>query len=179
MEQIIKVDVNNNAIGKIEKLDAHLSPILHRAFSVFLVCGDYMLLQKRATNKYHSGGLWANACCSHPRANVCFMKSVYDRLSFELGIKEKIEISEVDNFIYLTKFNDNLYEYELDHILIAEYNKKTKINFNKNEISEIKWVKIKNIEKDLLKNPLNYSSWFIISLPKVIKYLKDKKNSCN
>ena len=99
MEQIIKVDINDNQIGVIEKLQAHRSPILHRAFSVFLYDDDKkILLQKRADNKYHSGGLWANSCCSHPRANVDFLTSVYD----------KTEILTLKNYIKDKYFNQNI-----------------------------------------------------------------------
>ena len=98
MEQIIKVDINDNQIGVIEKLKAYKTPILHRAFSVFLYDGDKILIQQRQFNKYHSGGLWANSCCSHPRANKTFMDSVYERLDFELGIKQKMPLKEIFNF---------------------------------------------------------------------------------
>ena len=86
MEKIIKVDINDNYVGEIEKLDAHTQPILHRAFSVFLYNGDKILIQRRAKNKYHSGGLWANSCCSHPRANKTFLQSVKERLKEEFKV---------------------------------------------------------------------------------------------
>lgn len=175
MEKIIKVDINDNVIGEIEKLEAHKTPILHRAFSVFLVCGDYILIQKRNQNKYHSGGKWANACCSHPRANKEFLDSVYDRMDFELGIKDKLELDEIFSFTYLSKYAEDLFEYEYDHVLIGEYSKNNPINFNKDEIEEIKWVKISDLKTDMVKNPLSYATWFIICAPKVFEYLEIMK----
>ena len=175
MENIIKVDIFDNEIGEIEKLEAHKSPILHRAFSVFLVDGEYMLIQKRAEGKYHSGGLWANSCCSHPRPNKTFLESVYDRLNLELGIDEKMELSKVFNFTYLSKYSDNLYEYEFDHVLVGKYDMNLNIKFNEEEIEEVKWVKISDLEKDIVNNPKKYATWFIICAPKVIQYLKDNK----
>ena len=174
MEQIIKVDINDNQIGTIEKLKAHKTPVLHRAFSVFLFDGNKILLQKRADNKYHSGGLWANSCCSHPRANVDFLTSVYERLNFELGIKDKLQLTEIFTFTYLSKYADDLYEYEYDHVLIGKY-KQQQINFNKDEISQTKWVSIDFLKTDLVSNPQNYSTWFLICAPKVIEYLENKK----
>ncbi len=172
MEDIILVDINDNEIGRIEKLEAHKKPLLHRAFSVFLYNDDKLLLQKRAKNKYHSGGLWANSCCSHPRFNLSFDESVKQRVKFELGIDE-IDYKEIGTFVYLTKFNDNLFEYEYDHILFANYNNNKDINFNRDEIEETKWIDIYELEKDLIKNPQKYASWFIICAPRVIKYIKD------
>lgn len=174
MENIIKVDINDNPIGQIEKLTAHKTPVLHRAFSVFLYCGDKILLQKRADNKYHSGGLWANSCCSHPRANTDFLTSVYNRLSFELGITQKIPLTKVFEFTYLSKYADNLFEYEYDHVFVGEYNNE-QINFNLEEISQIKWVSLDFLKADLVSNPQNYATWFIICAPKVIEYLQTHK----
>jgi len=175
MENIIKVDINDNPIGTIEKLTAHKTPVLHRAFSVFLYRGDKILLQKRALNKYHSGGLWANSCCSHPRANMSFLDSVYSRLNFELGIKDKINLQELFSFTYLSKYADDLYEYEYDHVLVGEY-KQENLNFNKDEISELKWWNIFDLEKELVLNPQKFATWFLICAPKVIYKIKELLN---
>lgn len=171
MENIIKVDINDNELGEIEKLEAHKTPILHRAFSVFLVDGDKMLIQKRAEGKYHSGGLWANSCCSHPRPNLSFWGSVYNRIELELGIKEKMPLKEVFSFTYLSKYAEDLYEYEYDHVLVGSYSNSSKINFNTEEIAEVKWVDIADLKKDMVKNPTKYSTWFIICAPKVFDFL--------
>ena len=172
MEDVILVDINDNQIGTMDKMQAHTKPNLHRAFSVFLFNGNKMLIQKRAFNKYHSGGLWANACCSHPRANKEFLDSVYDRISFELGIKNKIDLKELFSFTYCSKYNENLYEYEYDHVLLGNI-KNYDNNFNKDEIAEMKWVDIDWLSLDLVKNPTYYASWFLICAPRVIKYIKD------
>ncbi len=173
MEKIIKVDLNDNEIGEIEKTKAHTSPILHRAFSVFLYDGDKILLQKRAKNKYHSGGLYANSCCSHQRLNQEFFESVKKRVSFELGVNENLDYKELFTFTYLSKYNDNLYEYELDHVIVAPFDKSKKIMFNKEEIECVEWVSIDHIKKDLVTNPEKYATWFIICAPKVIDYLEN------
>ncbi len=172
MENIIKVDLNDNSFGEIEKLEAHKSPILHRAFSVFLVDGDQMLIQKRAYNKYHSGGKWANACCSHPRPNMEFLESVYNRIELELGIKEQIPLNEVFSFTYLSKYAEDLYEYEFDHVLVGQYPKNKPIRYNREEIVEVKWIKVDDLKEDMIKNPQDYATWFITCAPKVFNYLK-------
>ncbi len=168
-EKILRVDLNDNVLGSISKLDAHLKPILHRAFSVFIFKEGKFLLQKRNKNKYHSGGLWANSLCSHPRENLSFNESVKQRAKFELGI-DNLEFKELFKFTYITKFNDNLFEYELDHVLLSDYN--GKIKFNPDEIEEVKWVNLSELEKDLVENPQKYASWFLICAPKVIEIVK-------
>lgn len=173
-EKIIKVDINDNFLGEIDKLEAHKTPILHRAFSVFLYDGDQILLQQRAFNKYHSGGLWANSCCSHPRNNLPLLQSVKSRLEFELGIIENISLIEIFSFTYLSKYDENLYEYEYDHVLVGKYSSKKHINFNNEEINQIKWIKINDLKADLVKNPQKYATWFIICAPKVIEYIISK-----
>ena len=65
MEKVVLIDFNDNVIGEMEKMQAHVEGQLHRAFSVFLYHGDKMLIHKRASEKYHGGGLWTNSCCSH------------------------------------------------------------------------------------------------------------------
>lgn len=176
MENIIKVDLNDSEIGQIEKLQAHKMPILHRAFSVFLFCDNYMLIQKRALNKYHSGGLWANACCSHPRPNKTFMESVRDRLNVELGIEEKLDLEEIFSFTYLSKYAEDLYEYELDHVLVGEFDKNKTINYNSEEIERVKWIKIDELKKDMVNNPQNYATWFLTCAPKVSNYIENINN---
>lgn len=172
MDDIILVDIFDNEIGHIDKITSHATPKLHRAFSIFLIDGNKMLLQKRALNKYHSGGLWANSCCSHPRKGKTLLESAKDRLGVELGVYESIELEEIFNFTYLTKFNDNLFEYEFDHVLVGNFNGKCAIN--KDEISQVKWVDIDFLSKDLVANPTTYASWFLICAPKVISFMKGK-----
>ncbi len=173
MENIILVDINDNEIGHMEKLKAHKKPILHRAFSVFIINKNKMLIQKRALKKYHSGGLWANACCSHQRYNISFEQSVKDRLYFELGLKN-LKCKEIFSFIYMSKFQNGYYEYEYDHVLIASCNTK-QINFNLDEICKTKWISIKKLKQKLQKNPTKFAPWFLISAPKVINYIESKK----
>lgn len=165
---IIKVDVFDNKIGTIEKYRAHKKPILHRAFSVFLYNNNKILIQQRSFNKYHSGGLWANTCCSHPRTDNIINDAIL-RLKKEVGISCN-NLTEIFNFTYYTKFNDNLYEYEFDHVLVGKYNGEYTIN--KSEVNSLKWIDINELSNDMLTNPQKYASWFLICAPKVIEYIK-------
>ena len=169
MKKVIHVDLNDNEIFKKEKLSAHIEPVLHRAFSIFLVNKNKILIQKRAKTKYHSAGLWANACCSHPETNNIF-EEAQSRLFEELGITEKINLKEIYSFIYFAKL-ENLYEYELDHVLVGNYSGNVEIN--KEEAEEYMWITIENLEKELIESPKKFAPWFLICAPNVIKYLKN------
>lgn len=166
--EIVCVDVFDNELGVITKEQAHLKPILHRAFSVFLINNKKeILIQKRAENKYHSGGLWANACCSHPKSQEDVLISAEHRLVEELNVSANLK--ELFTFIYLHKFNDNLYEYELDHVLLGKYSGNIVLNLE--EASEYRWISINDLANELLNEPQKFASWFLICAPKVIKHL--------
>ena len=97
--QVILVDENDNPIGVMDKLEAHKKGLLHRAFSVFIFnAKGEMLLQQRAANKYHSGGLWTNACCSHPQPGEETWEAAKKRLKEEMGFN--IPVSKVFDFVY-------------------------------------------------------------------------------
>ena len=87
MEKVILVDKSDRQVGLMEKQEAHIKGLLHRAFSIFIFnTKNELLLQKRATQKYHSGGLWTNTCCSHPRENESTIDAAYRRLNEEMGM---------------------------------------------------------------------------------------------
>ena len=166
--KLITVDLLDNEIGSETKLFVHENSILHRAFSVFIVSDNKMLLQKRAEGKYHSGGLWTNACCSHPRYGEKLHTAVERRLIDELNIK--CSFKEIGSFVYYAEF-ENVCEYEYDHVFLGTYN--GSIEPNPEEISEIKWMDIEEVQRDILKNPAIYTKWFVTALPMVIKHLKN------
>ena len=92
-EQVIVVNERNERIGTAEKLQVHRSGVLHRAVSVFLVDDRRrILLQRRSPTKYHSGGLWANSCCGHPRPFEPALKAAHRRLREELGTHSSIKL---------------------------------------------------------------------------------------
>ena len=123
------------------------------------------MIQKRADNKYHSGGLWANTCCSHPRVNETLKEATTRRLEFECGIKT--ELKEVGSFIYHTAYDNGLSEYEYDHVFVGEY--AGELSINKDEIAQIKEVDLEWLLEDIVNNPFNYASWFKTALEIVIR----------
>src|SRR5690554_1424860 len=108
-KEVVLVNEQDQVLGTKEKLQAHQKGNLHRAFSV-LIFNDKneMLLQKRASNKYHCGGLWTNACCSHPRLSETPKEAAMRRLNEELGFTT--QLTYLGKFIYKAKFENGLIE---------------------------------------------------------------------
>jgi len=167
-DTLILVDISDNEIGKMTKKEVHKQGKLHRAFSIFIVNGNKMLIQKRNKNKYHSGGLWANACCSHPRYKEKLEEATHRRMVEEIGID--CELKEMFHFIYKTDYAKELYEYEYDHVFVGNYD--GKITINPEEIEEAKWVTFDELKKELIDNPNKFASWFIIAAPRVMEEIK-------
>jgi isopentenyl-diphosphate delta-isomerase len=165
MERIILVDEKDSEIGTGEKLEVHEQGKLHRAFSIFVFNqkGE-LLLQRRAKGKYHSGGLWTNTCCSHPRAGENLEEAVHRRLKQEMGFD--CPLKEVFSFIYRVRFDNGLYEHELDHVFIGRFDGKP--DPDPEEAEGWKWVSLEELKRDVQKNPENYTYWLRASLEKVI-----------
>jgi len=168
MEQVILVNKKDTAIGIEEKMKVHLKGKLHRAFSVLLFNekGE-TLIQKRAGSKYHSGGLWTNTCCSHPRPKENLGQAAKRRLKEEMGIET--DLKEIFSFIYKAKLG-NLVEYEFDHVFLGRFQGNPKPD--KKEVEDWQWIKPADLGADIKKNPQKYTPWFKIIFNKVKKEIK-------
>lgn len=167
-QSVLAVSVLDEPKGSVEKLEAHRKGILHRAFSVFLTDENgRMLLQKRAAGKYHSGGLWSNACCSHPGENI--IGDAEDRLFEELGVRTTL--SKIGTFIYRHRFENGLIEYEYDHILLGSIASTDRLSLDPEEAEQVRFIGLDELQAELEKRPETFSVWFVTAAPKVIKYL--------
>ncbi len=167
-EYVVLVDELDNEIGTMEKIQAHLKPNLHRAFSVFIFNENgEMLLQQRALSKYHSGGLWTNACCSHPKQNENVLNAAHRRLKEEMGFDT--DLKKAFDFIYQADFLNGLNEYEFDHVFIGNYN--GNITINDVEVADYCYKPLDELKKEIIAIPSIYTEWFKIALPKLEKYL--------
>ena len=162
-EQVIIVDVNDNQLGLMPKMEAHEKAVLHRAFSVFIFNkkGELML-QQRAAHKYHSPLLWTNTCCSHQRNGESNLEAGVRRLQEEMGFTAAIK--EVFSFIYKAPFDNGLTEHELDHVLIGYFDDEP--NLNKEEAEAYKWMTLEDVKSDIDENPTIYTEWFKIIFDK-------------
>jgi isopentenyl-diphosphate delta-isomerase len=163
-EEVVLVDEFDNAVGVMEKLEAHQKGLLHRAFSVFIFSnGGKMLLQRRASSKYHSAGLWTNACCSHPRPNENTLDAANRRLKEEMGLVVKLTYKT--RFTYSTKFDNDLVEHEVDHVFVGITD--TDPIFNVEEVESYIWMTTTDIKDQLSINPDLFTSWFKIAMEKI------------
>lgn len=153
------VDEQDNPMGTMEKMDAHINPRLHRAISVFIFNskGEW-LLQQRADDKYHSQGLWTNTCCTHPYIGETYFEAAKRRLYEEMGMNA--ELTPLFHFIYKAKIDEELTEYEYDQIFFSTTDE---IPFpNLEEVKDWKYVNYNELVLDLRTNPQNYTAWFKI-----------------
>lgn len=169
LEQVVLVNEQDQEIGRMEKLEAHEKGQLHRAFSVFLYNqkGE-MLLQRRALHKYHSGGLWTNTCCSHPRPGESNHAAASRRLVEEMGIS--CEFDHAFSFLYRQQVG-TLIEHELDHVFIGQFDGDAQINME--EVAEWKFMPIDALKADMDLHPENYTIWFRLCFERVERYRAD------
>ncbi len=166
MEKVILVDKLDNPIGEMEKQEAHVKGLLHRAFSIFIFNDkEEILLHQRAHHKYHSGGLWTNTCCSHPRPGEHIHDAANRRLVEEMGMV--CTLKEQFSFIYKAKLDNDLFEHELDHVFFGKSSEKPVLN--KDEVADYKYLSIKSIQQDLIDNPGRYTAWFKICFDEVVQ----------
>ncbi len=158
----------------MEKMEAHRSPHLHRAFSVFLFDDKQrMLLQQRAHSKYHSGGLWTNTCCSHPYPGEAVDVAAARRLQEEMGIEASI--SKAFDFVYKADFDNGLYEHEFDHVFVGTYN--GEVQPDPNEVAAYCYKSLAEINADMELSADKYTAWFKIALPLLEAHLQQASSA--
>ena len=157
---LILVDGLDREIGTATKRQAHVGGLLHRAFSVVLVRdgadGLELLLTKRASCKYHSGGLWANSCCSHPREGESTIEAGCRRVREELGCEAR-DLVEIAAFAYRAEFDNGICEFEYDHVLVGRC--AGEIAPDPHEASEVLWVGLENLAEELVTTPESFAAW--------------------
>jgi isopentenyl-diphosphate Delta-isomerase len=168
MTAVILVDEQDNELGLMEKMEAHEKALLHRAFSVFIfnAVGE-MLLQQRAKAKYHSGGLWTNACCSHPLPGEAVGYAAQRRLMEEMGFAT--QLNKVFDFVYKADFDNGLTEHEFDHVFTGQYD--GAIAPDAAEVQDYCYKPMDAIRADIMSHPHHFTEWFKIAFPKLEEYL--------
>lgn len=168
MSQVILVNEQDEAIGVMDKMQAHQEAALHRAFSIFVFNSQgELLLQQRALNKYHSAGLWSNACCSHPRPEEEVQAAAHRRLQEELGFDTTL--THAFTFTYQCHFENGLNEHEIDHVFIGTYDGALKPA--PQEVMELQYQSLESVKRSLQLQPQAYSTWFALAFPRLEAYL--------
>lgn len=167
-DEVILVDENDRAVGTAPKLAVHQNGgQLHRAFSVFIFnSAGQMLLQRRSAGKYHFGGLWTNACCSHPVTGTPLADCARSRLRHELGINVPLE----ERFSFVYRAHDpasGLTEHEFDHVLVGRFDGKPEPN--PEEVESFTWVHPDDLARDVEAHPERYTPWFRLVLERVVR----------
>ncbi|MCB1495971.1 MAG: isopentenyl-diphosphate Delta-isomerase [Bauldia sp.] len=156
-DRVILVDETDREIGTFDKLDAHRAGRLHRALSVIVARADgSLLLQKRAAAKYHSGGLWTNTCCSHPRPGEAVEFAAVRRLEEEMGIT--CPLTALFTVHYRAEVSNGLIENELVHVFGGRYEGEP--HPNPGEVEDWRWLGPEEIREDIAAEPGRYSVWF-------------------
>ena len=168
-EFVVLVDCEDNEVGLMEKQQAHVAGLLHRAFSVFVFNSKgELMLQQRAASKYHSPTLWTNTCCSHPRENETYKQAANRRLVEEMGFD--CDLLYKFHFIYRANLDNGLTEHELDHVFIGKFDGEPKLN--PEEVMAYRWVEMDVLKKDMQTNPQNYTAWFKIIFDQYISHIE-------
>lgn len=168
MNEVILVDKNDVAIGSMEKMEAHEKALLHRAFSIFIFNSEgEMLLQQRSDIKYHSAGLWTNACCSHPSPGEDTATAATRRLKEELGFTTPLKAAFT--FTYRTNFENGLTENEFDHVFTGVYD--GRIVADADEVKNFLYMPMDEIERSIESEPGKFTAWFVIAFPEIKKWM--------
>jgi isopentenyl-diphosphate delta-isomerase len=161
--QIPLVNATGAIVGYSEKMQVHRQGLLHLAFSLMITrtgsLGKEFLLQRRALDKYHSGGLWTNTCCSHPMKHESIAAAAQRRIKDEMGIIAALEMHNVAKIQYNHKLENGLYEHEYNHLLVAEVDDVV-CTLNPEEVMDKRWWSSNDIKAGLLNTPQLFTVWF-------------------
>ena len=166
IDDVILVDADDNVIGTMPKMEAHVKGKLHRAFSVFIFnTKGELLLQQRARGKYHSGGKWTNTCCSHPRFGEDTLDAAHRRLDEEMAMT--CDLKHEFSFVYSADMSEGISENEYDHVFFGVSDKLP--NPDPMEVEGYKYISMKELKKDMESSPDAYTAWLKICFDRVME----------
>ncbi|MBS1782134.1 MAG: isopentenyl-diphosphate Delta-isomerase [Bacteroidetes bacterium] len=168
-ELVVLVNEQDEEIGTMEKLAAHQIGALHRAFSIFILDHENnLILQQRAFNKYHSGGLWTNTCCSHQMPGEVALSAAQRRLQEEMGFSCHLE--SLFHFRYQASVGNGLIENEYDHVFWGRY--KGQIKLNDTEVANYKIIDLASLNTWINARPQDFTAWFLLVMPTFLTALQ-------
>ena len=151
----------DGVLTPVEKLEVHQRGLRHKAVSVFVLRGSELLLQRRALGKYHTPGLWANACCTHPHwdeaPDVCAVR----RLNEELGIKIT-DPQFRQTLEYRADVGSDLIEHEVVDLFVVGAGEAIQIVANPDEVMDFEWVEYAKLQQQIIDQPEMFTPWLRI-----------------
>lgn len=161
LEHVILVDETDRPVGTAPKLDAHRDGALHRAFSVLIHDGaGRVLLQKRYAGKYHSGGLWTNACCGHPRPGEDVRAAAERRLGEEMGFS--CPLTRERGLVYRADVGAGLTEHEFVHLFVGVW--RGPVEPDPSEAEAHEWIPHQSVARGVAEDPGRFTVWFPLYL---------------
>ncbi len=151
----------DGALQPVEKLAVHRRGLRHKAISVFVLAGDKVLIQRRAAGKYHTPGLWANTCCTHPYWGESDIDCARRRLEEELGITGLV-LNPVHDVEYRADVGGGLTEHECVRIFRAEAPADLSVHPAPEEVAETRWVPLGDLARDVIRRPELFTPWLRI-----------------
>ena len=145
-------------LQQVEKLKVHQLGLRHKAVSVFVLQGDLVLLQRRAIGKYHTPGLWANTCCTHPAWGEAAADCAQRRLRQELGVTG-LTLRAAGQVEYRADVGQGLTEHEVVDVFVARVLQRPDLDPDPAEVAETRWMDIADLMSDLAANPKDYTPW--------------------
>ena len=149
----------------VEKLEAHRKGLRHKAISVFVMHGNEVLIQRRALGKYHTPGLWANTCCTHPHWGEDALACAQRRLNEELGLTG-LTLEYRDRVEYRAAVGNGLIEHELVDIFVAEVPARVTPRPNPDEVMDTDWLTLEALAARTRATPERFTPWLRIYLEK-------------
>lgn len=148
----------DGTLTPVEKLAVHQRGLRHKAVSVFVMAGDRVLLQRRALGKYHTPGLWANTCCTHPLWGEADAVCALRRLDEELGIGG-VTVEHRGRVEYRADVGAGLTEHEVVEIFVARAKPDLTVTPNPDEVMQVRWSTRADLDRDLAATPEVFTPW--------------------
>jgi isopentenyl-diphosphate Delta-isomerase len=153
----------DGVLTPVDKLAVHLRGLRHKAVSVFVLAGDAVLIQRRALSKYHTPGLWANTCCTHPDWNEPPQDCAERRLGEELGISG-LSPRYVDQIEYRADVGGGMIEHEVVDLFVAHSDRGLAYALNPDEVMEARWIPLPDLIAEVRQDPQQFTPWLRIYL---------------
>lgn len=153
----------DNRLTPVDKLAAHVQGLRHKAVSVFVRHEDHILLQRRAMGKYHTPGLWANTCCTHPHWNEAPRDCALRRLHEELGI-DGLDPVFREQLEYRADVGGGMVEHEVVDVFVAEADAGLVLRPDPDEVMQTRWITLPDLQAEIAADPARFTPWLRIYL---------------